>query len=176
MSELGGGDAPTDGVGLDRGEWSGREYELLSAHYFYEDDAYFKTQAFFTTLSAALLAFSAAQFDEPGRLAGVAILAIFGLVLTAVWLVSLIRIRAWRNAMEARIEEIERALHAQWGADKTFAPALRRDAESRVANASRHGVAAVRAVSRVSASGVMLLVPCIVAVLWVGIAIYSLVR
>jgi len=157
---------------LDPSVWVGREYDLLTAHYFHEDDAYFKTNAFFTTVSGVLLGLASAQGSTRGHWPAVIVLAVFGLTLCLVWFVALVRIRAWRVSIEERIEVLEEAIAAQWHADAVFAPSIRRGAERRVA-LSVAFTPRMRALTRIPASRIILGVPLVVAVLWMALAIYS---
>jgi hypothetical protein len=93
--------------------WLLKEYELLTIHYFHEDNYILRTVSLFGTLNGALLAFMASNFFDASSRAKLFIPAI-GMVLSLAWLISLVRTRAYRIYHESRIRAIEQYLNTQW--------------------------------------------------------------
>lgn len=93
--------------------WLLEEYKLLSAHYFHEDTYFQHSVTTFSTLNSGLIAFYSSDLlfkTSSSRL----VLPIIGIVLCAVWAVSLLRTRERRRYAEIRIVEIEASLHGHW--------------------------------------------------------------
>ncbi|WP_284740193.1 hypothetical protein [Amycolatopsis sp. RTGN1] len=145
--------------------WLLEEYKLLSAHYFHEDQIYFRTGGLLITLNSALIAVSAAS-GEVSRLppAVLVLFAFFGFVVTLGWMAMLWRIRAVRQISSKRIEEIEAGLEASWSA-AIASPRIRlRMRERLVAEAGR---LPSKRVTGVPATVLFLLVPVVAAAYWV---------
>lgn len=96
--------------------WFLEEYKLLTSHYFHEDNQYWKTISIFGTLNGALLAFLGSNFINTEAFVR-HFIPIVGCLFSASWIISLIRIREWRNYMEFRIKVIEEYLHGVWDED-----------------------------------------------------------
>lgn len=121
-------DMMLEGVGQDFMEncepakWLAEEYKLLSAHYFHEDNYFQQSVATFSTLNSGLVAFYASDLVAETRVARW-ILPGVGILLSIVWLASILRTRERRKYAESRIAEIETVLHRIWhSADLPFMP------------------------------------------------------
>jgi hypothetical protein len=162
------------GSGAGLRDWIAREYELLSEHYFHEDDAFFKANALFSTLNGGLLAATSALSSAQRFRAPTLIVVAFSLVICATWFVTLVRLRAWRLVMTERIEELEVAIAADWPDQVVRSPRLRIDWEHRIEQQSRELPRGIRRMARLPSSQVMLLLPAAVGALWIGQGIYLL--
>lgn len=148
--------------------WLLEEYKLLSAHYFHEDQIYFRTGGLLITLNSALIAFSATSSGVP-RLptAAVVLFSVFGFVVTLAWVAMLWRIRAVRQVSSSRIGEIEAALEATWTATGMTSPRIRLHMRERMAALSRRTPA--RLASGIPATVLFLLIPVVAAVYWISL-------
>jgi len=145
--------------------WLLEEYKLLSAHYFHEDQVYFRMGGLLITLNGALIAFSAASSGMP-RLPPVMLVlfSVFGLVVTLAWMAMLWRIRAVRQVSTNRIGEIEAALEASWSATVP-SPRIRLRMRERMSAVS--GRLPSRLATSVPATTLFLLVPVVAAAYWI---------
>jgi hypothetical protein len=89
------------------------EYKLLSEHVRHEDSELKKTLAMFLTLNLGLMGFATSKFAE-GDLDTRWIVPVAGVLLWLPWIPSMVRIRAFRNYLEARIARIEDQLQQYW--------------------------------------------------------------
>jgi hypothetical protein len=145
--------------------WLLEEYKLLSAHYFHEDQLYFRMGGLLITLNSALIAFSLASTGVPRLPLVVLILfSVFGLVLTLAWMAMLWRIRAVRQVGINRIGEIETALEASWSA-AVPSPRIRLRMKERMSAASARLPS--RLAAGVPATVLFLLVPVVAAAYWI---------
>jgi hypothetical protein len=98
--------------------WLLEEYKLLSAHYFHEDNYFQQSVATFSTLNSGLVAFYASNLVSKGVTTQLTV-PIIGIILSLVWMISILRTRERRRYAENRIVEIESALHASWKIERT---------------------------------------------------------
>jgi hypothetical protein len=157
------------GALTDREEiWLLEEYKLLSAHYFHEDQIYFRTGGLLITLNSALIAFSAASSSVHGLpSAALVLFAVFGFVVTLAWVAMLWRIRSVRQVSSNRIGEIEAALEATWTATGVASPRIRLHMRERMAVLS--GRAPARLATGVPATVLFLLIPVVAAAYWISL-------
>jgi hypothetical protein len=99
--------------GPDRFDWLLEEYKLLSEHVRHEDSELKKTLAMFLTLNLGLLGFATSKFAE-GDADSRWMVPVAGVCLWLPWIPSMVRIRAFRNYLEARIARIEDQLQLFW--------------------------------------------------------------
>ncbi|MDX8048834.1 hypothetical protein SK571_05540 [Lentzea sp. BCCO 10_0798] len=145
--------------------WLLEEYKLLSAHYFHEDQVYFRMGGLLITLNGALIAFSATSAGVPRLpVVMVVLFAAFGFALTLGWIAMLWRIRAVRQVASNRIAEIEAALESTWTA-AVPSPRIRLRLQERMAGLSRRLPS--RLVASVPATVLFLMVPVVAAAYWV---------
>ncbi|MEV6443148.1 hypothetical protein [Amycolatopsis sp. NPDC051716] len=144
--------------------WLLEEYKLLSAHYFHEDQIYFRMGGLLITLNSALIAFSATS-SGVARLPQVVLVlfSVFGLAVTIAWMAMLWRIRAVRQISSARIGEIEAALEATWSAT---VPSPRIRLRMRERMSARAGCLPSRLATSVPATTLFLVVPVVAAGYW----------
>ena len=148
-------------------QWLMKEYELLTEHYFHEDDTYFKIIGLLLTVNGALIAFSATSDKIPQMpLAIIILFSTFGLSLALAWAVMLVRIRAYRLAHTDRIEAIEKVIESHWRAEVP-APQIRLHMETRIAAAP--GSRVHRFARQIPSSVVFLVVPLTCALYWVAL-------
>jgi len=98
--------------------WFLEEYKLLSAHYFHEDNYFQQSVATFSTLNSGLVAFYASNLVSKGSAAQLTV-PVIGIMLSLVWMISILRTRERRKYAENRIVEIESVLHASWKMEGT---------------------------------------------------------
>jgi hypothetical protein len=147
--------------------WLLEEYKLLSAHYFHEDQVYFRVGGLLITLNSALIAFSAASSAVPRLpLVVLVLFSVFGLVVTLAWIAMLWRIRAIRQVSSNRIGEIEAALEASWSSTVP-SPRIRLRMRERMSAVS--GFLPSRLVTSVPATTLFLLVPVVAAAYWISL-------
>jgi hypothetical protein len=145
--------------------WLLEEYKLLSAHYFHEDQVYFRMGGLLITLNSALIAFSATSSGVP-RLPQVVLVlfSVFGLAVTLAWVAMLWRIRAVRQVSSSRIAEIEAALEATWSATVP-SPRIRLHMRERMS--AMPGRLPSRLATSLPATTLFLLVPVVAAAYWI---------
>lgn len=145
--------------------WLLEEYKLLSAHYFHEDQIYFRMGGLLITLNSALIAFSATSAQVPKLPTVMLVLfAVFGLVVTLAWIAMLVRIRAVRQVSTRRIAEVEAVLAEHWTSTAP-SPRIRLGMRERLSAGS--GRLPTRLVTSVPATVLFLLVPVVAAVYWI---------
>ncbi len=145
--------------------WLLEEYKLLSAHYFHEDQVYFRMGGLLITLNSALIAFSAASSSVPRLpLVMIVLFAAFGLAVTLGWMAMLWRIRAIRQLSTNRIAEIEAALESEWSAE---VPSPRIRLRLRERTAALPGRLPSRLATRIPATVLFLMVPVVAAAYWI---------
>ena len=146
-------------------KWLLEEYKLLSAHYFHEDQTYFRVGGMLITVNGALIAFSATSTEVPTMpLVILVLFSLFGLSMTLAWAAMLLRIRALRLAITERLEEVETALQSHWVAAALSSPRIRLHMGNRITAAP--GRLPSRWARRVPASITFLLVPIAAAMYW----------
>lgn len=94
-------------------QWLLAEYQLLSQHYFHEDQQIQETIKAYGTINGALLAFLGSNLVGGGSAVRI-VVPLIGIVFCIAWQASLIRCREWRNYIEERIKQIEAQAHAYW--------------------------------------------------------------
>jgi hypothetical protein len=102
-----GGEPP--GLTIRPEDWLIQEYNLLSQHYFHEDNYFQQSVAIFSTLNSGLIAFYTSTLISKSGFTRFSVPAI-GILLSAVWMISLVRTRERRAYAENRIIEMEVAL------------------------------------------------------------------
>ncbi|RAS65124.1 hypothetical protein C8D87_105619 [Lentzea atacamensis] len=145
--------------------WLLEEYKLLSAHYFHEDQVYFRMGGLLITLNSALIAFSATS-SGVSRVPQVVLVlfSVFGLAVTVAWIAMLWRVRAVRQLSSCRIGEVEAALEASWSAT-VASPRIRLHMRERMSAMS--GRLPSRLATSVPATTLFLLVPVVAAGYWI---------
>lgn len=91
------------------GDWLLQEYNLLSQHYFHEDSYFQQSVAIFSTLNSGLIAFYTSSLISKSSVTRFTVPSI-GVLLSVVWMISILRTRERRRYAENRIVDLETVL------------------------------------------------------------------
>jgi len=147
------------------------EYKLLTQQYIHEDQVFFTPVQIYVAINAGTLAILAGKDIAKSR-AIVSGLCIFAILLSMLWSIVLLRIRAWRNALENRISEIEALAekHLRYRElEQPYRPRMRPAGPSLPGSALNSLGRSSRIIYSLSASALLALFPIIVGIVWMGI-------
>ena len=88
--------------------WHREEYQLLSQHYFHEDNYILKTMTLYLSLNTALIAIGSSKFVSNDSIFIHFGVPIFGIYSCFLWYFSLVRVFDMRMKVEERIKTIEK--------------------------------------------------------------------
>jgi len=132
------------------------EYNLLSQHYFHEDNFYLQSNAFFATFQTALFTIQQ-TYGGTGEILNWAF-PVVGFIGMIVWIIGLVRVRFLRLRIERRIAELEGSANLDWQERQIALP-------FKVAHI-RYQAEEPTFLKRIPATRIMLLIPVIFLVIW----------